>query len=278
MNRKIWFVTGASKGLGLTLVKRLLNEGYQVAATSRDIESLIKNIGAPSKNFLPLKVDLGNEKSVGAAVSMTLEKFGTVDVVVNNAGYGQSGAVEQVSDAEARSNYEVNVFGLLNVLRATLPTLRQNKNGHIFNISSIGGFVGGFSGWGVYCSTKFAVSGITEALHADVKAFGINTTLVYPGYFRTNFLEGDSMKLPANKIEDYAEANASMDYHQKSINQNQPGDPEKAAKVMIDLANKSAPPLHMFLGSDSLGMAKQKIHSLQDEVEKWTSTSISTDF
>lgn len=278
MSNKVWFVTGASKGLGLTLVQRLLREGKKVAATSRNKGALIDAVGNQSPNFLPLEVNLSSQQSIAEAVSLTLKQFGKIDVLVNNAGYGQGGAVEEVTNDEARKNYEVNVFGLLNVTRAVLPAMRDQKSGHVYNISSIGGFVGGFSGWGVYCSTKFAVSGITEALHADVKDLGINVTLVYPGYFRTNFLENDSMLLPSKPIADYKAANDSMALHKNSINGNQPGDPEKAAKVMIEIAEEKNPPLHLFLGKDSFGMAQQKIEQLTNELAKWKEFSESTDF
>lgn len=138
-NQKVWFVTGASKGLGLTLVKTLLNNGVNVAATSRNLNDLIKAVGE-HENFLPLSVDLINENSVETAVSQTISKFGQVDVVVNNAGYGMLGALEELSDKESRENFDVNVFGSLNVIRKVLPQLRKQQSGHIFNISSIGGF------------------------------------------------------------------------------------------------------------------------------------------
>lgn len=276
-SNKVWFVTGASKGLGLSLVKKLLSEGFQVAATSRNKAALIDAVGDHA-NFLPLEVNLSSETSLATAVASTLKQFNTIDVLVNNAGYGQGGSVEEVTDEEARKNYEVNVFGLLNVTRAVLPVMRKNKSGHVFNISSVGGYVGAFSGWGIYCSTKFAVSAITEGLHADVKDLGINVTLIYPGYFRTNFLDKDSMRLPSKPIADYAGAKASMDYHANSIDGNQPGDPDKAAAALISLTKEATPPLHMFLGTDAVGMAKEKIESFSSEVTKWEALSKSTDF
>lgn len=277
-SNKVWFVTGASKGLGLTLVKRLLKEGHQVAATSRNKSALIDAVGSQSKNFLPLEVNLSDEANLKEAVASTLEHFKTIDVLVNNAGYGQGGSVEEVTDEEVRKNYEVNVFGLLNVTRAVLPVMRKNRSGHIFNISSIGGYVSAFSGWGVYCSTKFAVSAIAEALHTDVKDLGINVTLIYPGYFRTNFLDKESMMSPSNPIEDYKASKESMDHHKESINGNQPGDPEKAAQALIKLTQEQNPPLHMFLGSDAIGMAQAKIESFKSEITKWKEISESTDF
>lgn len=277
-NKKVWFITGASKGLGLTLVKRLLNEGYYVAATSRNKSALMDAVGATSDNFLPLEVNLSSETSLNSAVQETLKKFNGIDVLVNNAGYGQGGSVEEVTDSEVRKNYEVNVFGLLNVTRAILPVMRKQKSGHVFNISSVGGYVSAFSGWGVYCSTKFAVSAITEALHTDVQGLGINVTLIYPGYFRTNFLDKESMMLPTNPISDYVSSRESMNMHTQEINNNQPGDPVKAAKVMIELAETKSPPLHMFLGTDAIKMAEAKLNSFAEEIKAWKHLSESTDF
>ena len=194
-NNKVWFITGASKGLGLELAKKLLSEGKRVAATSRTESALIKELGNPSEYFLPLEMDLTNEQSVKNAIEVTVSHFKTIDVLVNNAGYGLLGSLEELTDAESRKNYEVNVFGLLNVIRNTMPYMRANKSGHIFNIASIGGYNGGFPGWGIYCSTKFAVAGLTESLAAEVKEFGVNVTLVYPGYFRTDFLKDSSCTL-----------------------------------------------------------------------------------
>jgi NAD(P)-dependent dehydrogenase (short-subunit alcohol dehydrogenase family) len=191
-NQKVWFVTGASKGLGLSLVKQLLNKGYNVAATSRNVADLEGAVGK-SESFLPLAVNITDEQSVTDAISQTISLFGKIDVVVNNAGYGLVGGLEELSDAEARANFDVNVFGSLNVIRAAMPHLREQKSGHIFNISSIGGFTGNFPGFGIYCATKFAVQGFTESLAAEIKSFGVKATIVSPGYFRTNFLAADSL-------------------------------------------------------------------------------------
>jgi NAD(P)-dependent dehydrogenase (short-subunit alcohol dehydrogenase family) len=178
--KKVWFVTGASKGLGLTLVKRLLADGYKVAATSRDANVLRAEVGNNTADFLPLRVDLVDEKS-------------------NNAGYGQLGTLEELTDKEARQNFDINVFGTLNVIRAIMPHFRSRKAGHIINISSIAGFLGAFPGWGIYNATKFAVAGLTEALSAETKSMGVSTTIVYPGYFKTNFLLDGSLNLAKNQ-------------------------------------------------------------------------------
>ncbi|WP_394759547.1 SDR family NAD(P)-dependent oxidoreductase [Flavobacterium sp.] len=277
-NSKVWFITGASKGLGLTLAKKLLEQGYSVAATSRNKEALIEAIGNTSLNFLPLEMDLVNEKSVKNAIEVAINHFKTIDVVVNNAGYGQIGTLEELTDEESRKNYDVNVFGLLNVVRNTMPYLRANKSGHIFNIASVGGYYGGFSGWGIYCSTKFAVAGLTEALAAEVKSFGVKVTLVYPGYFRTNFLSEESIIIPKSPIDEYEDARQSQILHQNQINGNQPNDPEKAADALIQMAKEENPALHLFLGADALEMVEQKISIIKLEVEKWKSTSLSTAF
>ncbi|MRX40927.1 SDR family NAD(P)-dependent oxidoreductase [Flavobacterium sp. LC2016-23] len=276
--KKVWFVTGASKGLGLILVQKLLAQGYNVAATSRDINSLIKEVSAPSDQFLPLEMDLVTETSVQDAVAKTISHFKTIDVVVNNAGYGQIGTLEELSDEESRRNFDVNVFGLLNVIRNTMPHFRANRSGHFFNISSIGGYHGGFPGWGIYCSTKFAVSGLTEGLQAEAKAFGVKVTLVYPGYFRTSFLSADSMGLPKNPIADYEEARQSVLAHQNEINGNQPGDPEKAVEALIQISKEQNPPLHLFLGEDAYNMANAKIEEVEADLEAWKAMTIATNF
>jgi NAD(P)-dependent dehydrogenase (short-subunit alcohol dehydrogenase family) len=277
-NNKVWFITGASKGLGLELAKKLLAEGYKVAATSRSEEALIKVLGNASENFLPLEMDLVDEKSVKNAIEITVSHFKTIDVLVNNAGYGLLGALEELTDAEARKNYEVNVFGLLNVIRNTMPYMRANKSGHIFNISSVGGYYGEFPGWGIYCSTKFAVAGLTESLAAEVKSFGIHATIVYPGYFRTDFLKDSSLLLPQNPIADYKEVRESENAHKDSINENQPGDPEKLADALIKMSHEENPALHLFLGEDAYTMANQKIASVQAQLEQWKAVSVSTGF
>jgi NAD(P)-dependent dehydrogenase (short-subunit alcohol dehydrogenase family) len=277
-NNKVWFITGASKGLGLELAKKLLNEGYKVAATSRSEEALVKVLGNPSANFLPLEMDLVDEKSVKNAIEVAVSHFKTIDVLVNNAGYGLLGALEELTDAESRTNYEVNVFGLLNVIRNTVPHMRANQSGQIFNISSVGGYSGNFPGWGIYCSTKFAVAGLTESLAAEVKPFGINATIVYPGYFRTDFLKDSSLLLPQNPIADYKEVRQSESAHKDDINQNQPGDPEKLAEALIKISHEENPPLHLFLGQDAYDMANQKIESVQKDLENWKAVSVSTGF
>jgi NAD(P)-dependent dehydrogenase (short-subunit alcohol dehydrogenase family) len=277
-NKKVWFVTGASKGLGLSLVKKLLAEGYRVAATSRNQNDLSKAVDNHSDQFLPLAVDIKDEGSVQEAIEKTVSTFGKIDVVVNNAGYGLLGGLEELTDEEARDNFEVNVFGSLNVIRKVLPYLREQQSGHILNISSIGGFTGAFPGGGIYCATKFAVNGFSETLWAEVKPFGIKVTVVQPGYFRTSFLSEGSLVVPKNKIDAYENVRATVDIHQNGLDGQQAGDPEKAAAAMIRITNEPDAPLNLFLGADAYDLAHQKMALVQNELEAWKALTTSTGF
>ncbi|MGH1519283.1 SDR family NAD(P)-dependent oxidoreductase [Chryseobacterium sp. JK1] len=274
--KKVWFVTGASRGLGFELVKKLLSEGFRVAATSRTIESLISTLGNTSENFLPLGVNITDNDEIKSAIAKAVEHFGQIDVVVNNAGYGQIGTLEELTDQEARENYAVNVFGTLNVIRNVLPYLREQKSGNIFNISSVGGYSANFPGWGIYCSTKFAVAGFTEALAEEVKGFGIHATVVYPGYFRTDFLTKDSVKTPANPIQAYEAARHSEQAHLNEINGNQPNDPEKAADVLIQISKEKNPPVHLLLGVGTMEYLNNKIDILKKDATEWENLTVST--
>lgn len=274
---KTWFVTGASQGLGLTLVHELLAAGYNVAATSRKLAELQQAVPATDGRFLPLQMDLGDESSVRQAIAQTIATFGRLDVVVNNAGYGQIGALEELSDAEARHNFDINVFGLLHVLRHTTPQLRQQGAGRVFNIASVGGYTGNFPGWGIYCATKFAVAGLTESYAAEVQEFGVQATVVYPGYFRTNFLTSGSLGTPQQPLPAYQSVRDSQQAHEEQINGHQPGDPVKAAAVLMQAAEAAQQPLHLFLGADAHGMAEQKIAAVRQDMQQWQSVAAATD-
>ncbi len=277
-NNKVWFVTGASKGLGLALVQKLLKEGYRVAATSRSVNALKDAVQNEEDSFLPLAVNILDEADIKKAVDAAVTHFGSLDVLVNNAGYGLIGAVEELSDTEARNNFDVNVFGALNIIRQALPQMRKQQSGHIFNVSSIAGFSGGFAGFGIYCATKFAMHGFTESLSHEVKPFGIHTTLVMPGYFRTNFLNDSSLLTPKHEMDEYKNVRENQTVHQQQIADNQPGDPGKAADVLIEVANMQTPPLHLFLGSDAYAVAEQKIALVQQEMQQHKALVESTDF
>ena len=274
---KTWFITGTSQGIGLILVKQLLAEGYNVAATARNAESLKKAVGISSVQFLPLQVDLVNEESVKEAVKATVTQFGSIDYLVNNAGYGLIGGIEESSDAEVRANFDVNVFGLLNITRAILPHMRAAKFGHVINLSSVFGLLAG-AGWGIYCSTKFAVEAISEALAQEVKSFGINVTIIEPGYVRTNFLNSSSLIAPTNPIEAYTDIREGVRKHQQDLPGNQLGDPEKVAELIIKLSQNPEPPLRMLTGSDAYQFANYKIDALKTEIENNKELTFSTDF
>lgn len=275
--KKVWLITGASKGLGSALVKKLLNEGCKVAATSRSVERLEKEVGI-SANFLPLEVNVTDEQSLRNAISKAIDTFGGIDVVVNNAGYIQFGTLEELSDKEVRQNFDTNVFGVLNVIRTVMPHFRSKKSGYVINISSIAGFVSTFPGCGSYSATKFALVGLTESLFAEAKEFGVKTTIVYPGYFRTKFLDEGSVSLPQNPVADYTAARNSEQWHETEMKGKQLGNPDKAAVAFIQLAESENPPLHFFMGSDALGMAYNKIEVLQNELVANEALGKSTDF
>jgi NAD(P)-dependent dehydrogenase (short-subunit alcohol dehydrogenase family) len=273
-----WLVTGASRGFGLELTQQLLAAGHRVAATSRDVGELLRATGGEHDNLLPLAADLTSETSVRAAIQATIRRFGRVDVVVNNAGYGQLGTLEELSDAEARANFDVNVFGTLNVIRAVMPHLRAQGAGHVINFSSIAGLVGGFPGWGVYCATKFAVEGLSEALAVEAAPFGVRVTIVEPGYFRTSFLSPDSLRLARTRLEAYTLVRASEAYHADHVLGNQPGDPARGAAAIIQMAGEANPPLHLLLGEDAYGLATAKLESLAHEFEQWQEATLNTGF
>ena len=270
-NSKVWFITGASKGFGLSLVKQLLASGQKVAATSRYVASLVKAVGDVSENFLPLYVNLADEKSVDEAVETTINTFNRIDVVINNAGYGIGGSIEELTDEDARESFDVNVFGTLNVIRAVLPQMRQQMYGHIINISSIAGIAPG-TGWALYAATKFAVIGLSEVLADDVKEFGIKVTVVAPGAFRTSFLNPDSLVMTENPIDAYQAVRASHARYMQ-MDGTQAGDPEKAAAAMIQIANDENPPLHLLLGEDAYNRAMTKLTALDKEFRMYEELS-----
>ncbi len=252
-----------SKGFGLSLVKQLLNAGHNVAATSRNITELIKAVGVTAPNFLPLEVELGNEDSVGCAIHQTNGAFGSIDVVINNAGYGVGGSIEELTDRETRDNFEVNVFGTLNVIRMVMPYMRYQQSGHIINVSSIAGFAGA-TGWSVYAATKFSVVGLSEVLAQDVAEFGVKVTIVAPGAFRTSFLTEESLNMTKHPIADYS---AVRDIHTKYLQMDgkQSGDPEKAAAAIIEVGQMENPPLYLLLGEDAYDRAMAKLEKLERE-------------
>ncbi len=273
---KVWFITGASRGIGLEIVKAVLKTGDIVVATVRgSAENLLKILGNPD-NLSVIVLDITNEQQATEATKQAIKRFGRIDVLVNNAGYGLLGAVEETSADEVRKNFETNVFGLLNVTRSILPYMRKAGSGHIINISSVGG-LSGYIGWGVYGATKFAVEGLTESLALELAPLGINATVVAPGFFRTDFLDNSSLFETQTIISDYAKTVGEMRSFAKDANKKQPGDPVKLAKAIVLLANTNKPPIHLPLGKDALQKYREKTNVFENEIKIWEDVITSTD-
>ncbi len=271
-----WFVTGTSRGIGLNLVRQLLDRGDKVAATTRSTGRLTAALGdVDMTRLLALAVDLGDEQQVADAVHATANRFGGLDVVVNNAGYGFLAAVEEVTDAEARAMFDVQVFGVWNVLRAALPIFRARRGGHVINVSSVLGLTT-FPGWGLYCAGKYALEGLTGSLAAEVADFGIKVNLVEPGYLRTDFLRPHSLGLPTAATDSYPAIREMTDAH-LAMPGTQLGDPVKAAAAIIEIATSADAPLHQILGSDSYALATAQAQELAAEFEAAHSLAITTD-
>lgn len=273
---KVWFITGASRGFGALIAQEALKAGDKVVATARDPKTVTDKIGE-HPNLLAVKLDVTNEAQAHEAVRDAVKKFGRIDILLNNAGYGLLGGVEESSAAEVERMFQTNVFGVLNVTRAVLPEMRRQRSGHVINISSIGGYAG-YLGWGAYGATKFAVEGITEALAQEVKPLGIKATVVEPGFFRTDFLDDQSLVKTKIIIDDYAETVGAMRIFAEGANHAQPGDPAKLAKAMIQLAHTENPPLRMPFGTDTLARIAEKNALVDREVAQWRELAASTDF
>ena len=272
----VWFITGTSTGFGRDLAVAALENGDRVAATARKPEVLGDLTEKYGDKVLALRLDVTKPDEISAAVEATVAAFGRIDVLVNNAGYAQMGAIEEVTDAQFRQQYDTNVFGLLNVTRAVLPVLRQQKAGRILNISSAAGLVG-FPATGAYASSKFAVEGITEALAQEVEPLGIRVTLIEPGLFRTAISSGE-LKIGENRQSDYDPITTGVVEWIQNVAGNQPGDPKKAAQIMVDLVSNPNPPLRLLLGRDALDAARQKLASLQADFDANEAITTSTDF
>ncbi|MFI5732952.1 oxidoreductase [Kribbella sp. NPDC051587] len=273
----VWFITGASRGFGAELVEKALEAGHQVVATARTPESVLSRFPAAGESLLAVPLDVTDEAQVAAAVEAAIKRFGRIDVLVNNAGRGLLGAVEEASDAEVRAVYDTNVFGLLAVTRAVLPALRAQGAGHVVNMSSVGGF-NGSPGWGIYASTKFAVEGFSESLSHELKPLGIGVTIVEPGYFRTDFLDASSLHAAQHGIQDYVNGPAGQTrLKAAAVSHKQPGDPAKGAAAIVSAIDSGKAPLRLQLGGDSLASIENKIQRVRTELEAWRQIALSTD-
>ena len=273
---RTWFITGASRGFGALIAKEALSAGDAVVATARNPQSAIDAIG-DHPNLLALPLDVTDEAQAHEAAAAAVKRFGRIDILVNNAGFGLLGAVEEASAEEIERLYRTNVFGLLGVTRAILPHMRRQRSGHILNLSSVGGYRSG-AGFGVYCSTKFAVEGLSEALAQELAPLGIKVTIIEPGYFRTDFLDASSLAISPVRIDDYAETAGATRARAAEVSHNQPGDPAKLAPAIVHLVNEANPPLRMAFGSDTVAAIEAKNAFVADELARWHDLSISTDF
>jgi len=272
----IWFITGASRGFGLEIARAALQRGDAVVAAARDARSVTQALGE-HKELLPVALDVVNERQGRDAAAAALARFGRIDVLVNNAGRGLLGAVEEASAEEVRSVFAVNVDGLLAVTRAVLPAMRQQRSGRIINLSSVGGF-GAWPGWGIYCATKFAVEALSEAMHAELAPLGIRVTVVEPGAFRTDFLDASSLVRTTNSIDDYAATSGSTRQWANQSNHAQEGDPVKLANAIIEIATTPEPPLRIQFGADCIARVEEKLAKVADEMKRWRKLSLSTGF
>ena len=272
-NGRVWFITGASTGFGRSLAHLVLARGDRLVATARSVERLDAELKEGDR-VLGLAFDVGDEAACKKAVDEALARFGRIDVLVNNAGHGMIGAVEEVSDEEARRVYGTNVFGVLNMLRAALPSMRKQRSGFVVNIGSVGGLLAR-AGSGIYASTKFALEGITEALHYELAPLGIKAMVVEPGPFRTDFL-GRSMRAAACELDEYMSTAGAWRETCARNDGTQPGDPDKAAALIVRAVDDADPPLHLVLGSQAMDRAREKLQALLDDIDRWHDASAAT--
>lgn len=273
---RTWFITGASRGFGALFTEKALAAGDAVVAAARNPQQITDRFGS-HPDLLAVKLDVTNESEAKQAVAAAVERFGRIDVLVNNAGYGLLGAIEEATAEEIERIYATNVFGLLKVTRAVLPQMRKQRSGHVINLSSIGGY-GSYPGWGIYGSTKFAVECLSETLHMELAPLGIHVTVVEPGFFRTDFLDASSLVTSPNTIADYAETAGAMRKFASSANHGQPGDPAKLADGLITMVNSPHPPLRMPFGSDTVALIESENAKVAAELAKWRDLAVSTDF
>ena len=273
---RVWFITGCSSGFGLLLAHELLRRGDRVIATARDASKLDDLLTLYPDTARTFMLDVTKPAEIESVARLALTAFGHVDVLVNNAGYGVNGAIEEVAEDEFEPMFQTNIYGLIRNTRAFLPHFRERRTGHIFNLSSIGGLIGG-AGWGFYNTTKFAVEGFSEALTGEMKPLGVHVTVIEPGPFRTDFL-GRSGKLAANELPEYAQTAGKAREYLRTQAGKQPGDPQKAVEAIIAVADSPEPPLHLILGKIALTRFRDKLALWQREIAAWEPVTIDADF
>jgi NAD(P)-dependent dehydrogenase (short-subunit alcohol dehydrogenase family) len=270
-----WFVTGASRGIGAEIARAALKDGNNVVVAVRNPDRVPDDLKA-SDTVLPVALDITDNDSIPAAVQTAVDRFGTIDVLVNNAGRGLLGALEEITDAEARSLFDLNVFGLINVTRAVLPHMRAQGSGKLVHIGSRSGFEGE-PGVSLYSASKFAVAGISEALSVEMAPFGIQSMVVEPGVFRTDFLDASSLSVAAHRIDAYdgTPAHVTLDWIDQA-NHAQLGDPVKGAALIVEVTNTDKLPTHLYLGRDTLERLDVKYQQVQKDLAPWREKSAAT--
>lgn len=275
-NSKVWLITGSSTGFGRSLTEAVLQHGDRVLATARKPEQLDDLVQQYPNTAKAIRLDVTNPQDVNDAVNAAIATFGRIDVLVNNAGYGLIGALEEVSDEQIQRNFDTNLFGAIHMMRAVLPIMRQQGSGHIVNMSAIAGFTNEL-GFSIYGGAKFALEGVSEAVRGEVAPFGIKVTIVEPGPFRTDFI-GRSLDRAARPIDEYQPTVGKFLQFLNTIEGKQPGDPVKAANAMIQVVESENPPLRLVLGHYAYSKFRQKIESLTQELDTWETLAINTDF
>ena len=273
---KVWFVTGCSTGFGRALATELLEQGYRVVVTARNTAQVADIVYGKEDRALTIQLDVTKQEEIDAAVQTVMDTWGRIDVLVNNAGIGYFGALEESDEAEVRKMFEINVFGLANMTKAVLPLMRAQRSGHILNISSIGGLTA-YPALSFYHATKFAVDGMSESLSKEVAPLGIKVTIICPSGFRTDWA-GRSANEAVNTIEDYASTAGTNRNTIRSYSGNQPGDPVRAAKAMIQVTETEHPPLRLLLGAAAVKGARRKLDELKKDYDAWEAVSVGADF
>lgn len=271
IEKEVWFVTGAGRGLGTDIAKEALKAGHAVVATGRNPETVRQAVGE-SEDLLVVKLDITDFEDIGNAIKATTERFGKIDVLVNNAANFNAGFFEELSQAEIENQLATTLLGAMAVTREVLPVMREQRSGHIVAISSIAGLAG-FPFNSAYSTSKFGLEGFMQALHAEVESFGINTTVVNPGFFRTELLTDESTHYADNPIEDYDEARQQQVEFYKSQNGKQPGDPKKLARAIIKIAGEEKPPVRFIAGADAVAGTEQVIAALQQQLDAYRELS-----
>ncbi|GAM24339.1 hypothetical protein SAMD00019534_075140 [Acytostelium subglobosum LB1] len=291
MNNRVWLITGASRGLGLSMVLSLLSKGQTVVATTRNKQSLCDAIkqhqpdgtsdaDSTSSRLLTLEVDLKSETSIKSAIDTALATYGRIDVIVNNAGYAVVGTVEEMTDAEFRAQFDINLFAVASVMRLAAPVLRAQRSGYVINVSSVSGFSGDVPGIGAYTCSKFALDGLTEAFAAEMRPFGVRVSTINPGHFRSSFLESNSLVFAKDIMPCYQQVHDNHTQYLAAFNNNQSGDPAKLVEVLIKMVESdvATTPIHVFIGKDSYDNAKNVLSRYHNELDQWEHIAANTDY